>query len=89
MSQLCPKTAEQLTSNGSYVERDRLSFTQSEADWQFDCIMDNGISSSVEELEQDWSNAKGLELMFRDKGTINKTMCGTRVHQGDNGNGRD
>ena len=70
----------------SYVERDGLSFTQSEVDWQFDCITDNGISSSVEEPEWDWSNVKGLELMFRDKGTINKTMCRTGVHQGDNGN---
>ena len=70
----------------SYAERDRLSFTQSEADWQFDCITDNGIGSSVEEPEWDWSIAKGLELMFRDEGTINKTMCGTGVHPGDNGN---
>ena len=51
--------------------------------------MDNGIGSSVEEPEQDWSNTKGLELMFSDKGTINKTMCGTRVHQSDKGDGRD
>ena len=51
--------------------------------------MDNGIRSSVEDPEQDRSNAKGLELMFRDEGTINKTMYGTGVHQGDNGNGRD
>ena len=48
----------------SYIEHDRLSFTQSEADWQFNCITDNGISSSVKEPEWDWSNAKGLELMF-------------------------
>ena len=51
--------------------------------------MDNGIGGSVEEPERDRSNAKGLELMFRDEGAIDKTMCGTRVHQGDNGNGRD
>ena len=50
-----------------------------------DCITDNGVGSSVEEPEQDQSNTKGLELMFRDEGTINKTMCGTRVHQGDEG----
>ena len=42
--------------------------------------MDNGISSSFEEPEQDRSNAKGLELMFGDEGTINETMCGTGVH---------
>ena len=39
--------------------------------------MDNGIGSSVAEPEWDWSNTKGLELIFSDKGTINKTMCGT------------
>ena len=55
-------------------------------DWQFDCIMDNSIGSSIEESEWDQSNAKGSELMFRDEGAINKTMCGTGVHQGDNGN---
>ena len=47
--------------------------------------MDNGIGSSVEKPEWDRSNTKGLELVFRDKGTINKTMCGTGVHQGDEG----
>ena len=47
--------------------------------------MDNGIDSSVEEPERDRSNAKGSELVFRDEGAINKTMCGTRVHQGDDG----
>ena len=45
--------------------------------------MDNGIGSSIKELEQDRSSTKGLELVFRDEGTINKTMCGTGVHQGD------
>ena len=69
----------------SYVERSVLNFTRSEADWQIDCIMDNGINSSVEELEWDRSNTKGSELVFRDEGTINKTMCGTGVHQGDEG----
>ena len=69
----------------SYVERSVLNFTRSEADWQIDCIMDNGIGSSVEEPERDWSNTKCSELMFSDEGTINKTMCGTRVHQGDEG----
>ena len=64
----------------SYVECNGLSFTQSEVDWQFDCIMDKGISSSIEEPEQNWSNAKGLELMSGDEGTINETMCGTGVH---------
>ena len=48
--------------------------------------MDNSIGSSIEELERDQSNAKGSELIFRDEDAINKTMCGTRVHQGDNGN---
>ena len=48
--------------------------------------MDNGIGSSIEEPERDWSNTKGLELVFRDEGAINKTMCETGVHQGDNGN---
>ena len=47
--------------------------------------MDNSIDSSVEEPEQDRSNTKGLELVFRDEGAINKTMCGTGVHQGDEG----
>ena len=69
----------------SYVEHSVLNFTRSEADWQFDCIMDNSIGSSVEEPERDRSNTKGLELVFRDKGTINKTMCGTTVHQSDEG----
>ena len=69
----------------SYVECSVLSFTQGEVDWQIDCIMDNGIGSSVEELERDRSNTKGLELVFRDEGTINKTMCGTGIHQGDEG----
>ena len=55
-------------------------------DWQIDCIMDNGIGSSIKEPERDRSNTKGLELVFRDEGAINKTVCGTRVHQGDNGN---
>ena len=64
----------------SYVERDGLSFTQSEVDWQFDYITDNSISSSVTELEWNRSNAKVSESMFRDEGTINKTMCGTGVH---------
>ena len=64
----------------SYVECNGLSFTQSEADWQFDCITNNGISSSVEEPEWDQSNAKGLELMSGDEGTINETMCGTGVY---------
>ena len=63
----------------SYIEHNGVSFTQSEVDWQFDCITDNG-SSSIEEPERDRSNAKGLELMFGDKGTITETMCGTRVH---------
>ena len=48
--------------------------------------MDNSIDSYVEELERDQSNTNGLELVFRDEGAINKTMCGTRVHQGDDGN---
>ena len=48
--------------------------------------MDNSIGSSVEEPDWDWSNTKGSKLVFRDEGTINKTMCGTGVHQGDNGN---
>ena len=42
--------------------------------------MNNGISSSVEELAQNRSNAKGSELVSGDKGTINETMCGTGVH---------
>ena len=44
------------------------------------------MDSSVEEPERDWGNTNGSELVFRDKGAINKTMCGTRVHQGDDGN---
>ena len=64
----------------SYIKCNELSFTWSEVDWQFDCITNNGISSSVEELEWDWSNAKGSELMSGDEGTINETMCGTCVH---------
>ena len=66
-----------------------LNFTRGEANRQIDCITDNSIGSSVKEPEQDWSNTKGLELMFSDEGTINKTMCGTRVHQSDEGDGRD
>ena len=58
-------------------------------DWQIDCIMDNGIGSSVEEPERDRSNTKGSELVFSDKGTINKTMCRTRIHQGDKGDRMD
>ena len=69
----------------SYIEHSVLNFTRGEADWQIDCITDNGIGSSVEELEWDRSNTNGLELVFRDEGTINKTMCGTGVHQGDEG----
>ena len=69
----------------SYIEHSVLNFTRSEVDWQIDCIMDNGIGSSVEEPERDQSNTKGLELVFRDEGTINKAMCGTGVHQGDEG----
>ena len=64
----------------SYIEHNGLSFTQSEVDWQFDCITNNGISGSVKEPEQDWNNAKGSELMFGDEGTINETMCGTGIH---------
>ena len=63
-----------------------LNFTQGEADWQIDCITDNSIGSSVKEPEQNQSNTNVSELVFRDEGTINKTMCGTGVHQGDNGN---
>ena len=73
----------------SYIERSVLNFTRGEVDQQIDCITDNGIGSSVEEPERDWSNAKCLELMFSDEGTINKTMCGPRVYQGDEGDGRD
>ena len=69
----------------SYVERNVLNFTGGEADWQFDCITDNGVGSSVEEPERDRSNTKGSELVCRDEGAINKTMCGTGVHQGDEG----
>ena len=76
MSQDCRATDIQR----SYVQRNGLSFTRSESDWQFDCITNNGISSSVEEPEWDRSNAKGSELMFGDEDTINETMCGTRVH---------
>ena len=50
------------------------------------CIMDICIGSSVEEPEQKRSNTNGSELVFRDEGAINKTMCGTGVHQGDDGN---
>ena len=69
----------------SYIERSVLNFTRGEANWQIDCITDNNIGSSVEELERDQSNTKGSELVFRDEGTINKTMCGARVHQGNEG----
>ena len=47
---------------------------------QFDCIMNNSVSSSTKELEQDRSNAKVLELVCGDEGTINETMYGTGVH---------
>ena len=66
-----------------------LNFTQGEVDRQIDCITDNDIGSSVKEPERDWSNTKGSELMFSDEGAINKTMCGTRAHQSDEGDGRD
>ena len=49
-------------------------------DWQFNCITDNGICSSIEESERDQSNAKGSELMSGDEDTINETKCGTSVH---------
>ena len=64
----------------SYIEHNGLNFTQSEADWQFDCIMDNGISSSIEKLEWDRSNTNSSELMSRDEDTINEIVCRTRVH---------
>ena len=76
MSQDCGATDIQQ----SYVECNGLNFTQSEADWQFDCIMNNSIRSSVKKPEWDRSNTNILELMSGDEGTINETVCGTGVH---------
>ena len=42
--------------------------------------MDNGIRSSIEKPERDWSNAKSLELVFGNKGSVDETMCETGVH---------
>ena len=72
----------------SYVEHDGLNFTQSETNWQFDCITDNGISGSIEKLEWNWGNAESSELLSGDEGSVNKTVCETGVDQCCNGNGR-
>ena len=73
----------------SYIERNGLNFTQSETNWQFKCIMNNSISSSVEKLEWDRSNTKSSELLSGNEGSVDETVCGTRGHQGGNGNGRN
>ena len=71
----------------SYVERNGLNFTRSEMDWQFICIMDNGISGSVKKPEWNWCNADSLELLSGEK-CINETVYGTGVHKCCNGNRR-
>ena len=84
MSQDCQATGIQW----SYVEHDGMDFTRSEADWQFNYIMNDGICSSVEKLEWNWCNTEGSEFLSGGECEVNETVCETRIHKCHNCNGR-
>ena len=56
------------------VCRSGLNLTRSETNWQFNCIMDNGISGSIEKPVWNWHNAESLEFLSGDESSVNESV---------------